>query len=216
MPRPPRSFSSSIGWAAFIPSCACRGAGKASATASPPDIVTAVRHLALIANDDLIAGILNRNKLVTGHGNRWTRERVTALRSHHRIPVFRPSSDGIEPWLNLTNAAALLRVIAKTLRLAAECGEVDAIHPLADGPWLFSRVVLDEPPPDCSLNAQGAAPDTPQDHIPNSKTCSRQWHRKMGVMKRDCSRRARLRLAVGPRRARRTRARSGIRRAVCR
>ena len=51
----------------------------------------------LIANDDLIAGILNRNKLVTGNGNRWTRERVTALRSHHRIPVYRPTSDGLEP-----------------------------------------------------------------------------------------------------------------------
>jgi DNA invertase Pin-like site-specific DNA recombinase len=120
-----------------------RRKGQRNSTAS--DIVAAVRHLALIANDDLIAGILNRNKLVTGHGNRWTRERVTALRSHHRIPVYCPSPGGVEPWLNLTNAAALLGVSAKTLRLAAESGEIDAIHPLADGPWLFSRVVLDGP-----------------------------------------------------------------------
>ena len=62
---------------------------------------------------------------------------MTALRSHHRTPVYRPTSDGVEPWLNLTNAAALLSVSAKTLRLAAESGEIDAIHPLADGPWLF-------------------------------------------------------------------------------
>jgi hypothetical protein len=34
-----------------------------------------VRQLVLIANDDLIAGILNRNGLVTGYGNCWTRER---------------------------------------------------------------------------------------------------------------------------------------------
>jgi hypothetical protein len=34
----------------------------------------------VIANDDLIAGTLNRNGLVTGNGNRWTRERVTSLR----------------------------------------------------------------------------------------------------------------------------------------
>ena len=47
------------------------------------DLIAAVRQLVLIANDDVIAGILNRNGLVTGHGNRWTRERVTALRSHH-------------------------------------------------------------------------------------------------------------------------------------
>jgi hypothetical protein len=48
------------------------------------DLIAAVRQLVLIANDDLMAGSLNRNGLVTDHGNRWTRERVTALRSHHR------------------------------------------------------------------------------------------------------------------------------------
>ena len=64
-----------------------RRRGQRNSTSA--DIVAAVRHLALIANDDLIAGILNRNGLVTGNGNRWTRERVTSLRSHHRIPVFK-------------------------------------------------------------------------------------------------------------------------------
>jgi hypothetical protein len=108
-----------------------------------PDIVAAVRQLVLIADDALIAGILNRNKLTTGRGNHWTRERVTALRSHHEIPLYRPSADGDEPWLNLTRAAAYLEISAKTLRLAAENGEIDAIHPLPDGPWLFSRAVLD-------------------------------------------------------------------------
>lgn len=68
--------------------------------ATPDDIVDAVRQLVLIANDDVIAGVLNRNGLTTGNGNRWTRERVTALRSYRRIPVFRPQIDGFEPWLN--------------------------------------------------------------------------------------------------------------------
>ena len=114
---------------------------KGQRNSTSPDIITAVRHLVLIANDDLVAGILNRNKLVTGHGKRWTRERVTALRSHHKIPVYRPATDGIEPWLNLTKAAALIAVSPKTLRLAAESGEADANHPLPDGPWIFSRAV---------------------------------------------------------------------------
>ena len=108
-----------------------------------PDIVEAVRQLVLIANDDLIAGILNRNKLTTGHGNRWTRERVTALRSHHRIPVYRPTADGVEPWLNLTKAAEFLGVSPKTLRLAAEIRQIESIHPLSEGPWIFSRVALE-------------------------------------------------------------------------
>ena len=105
-----------------------------------------MRQLVLIANDDLIAGILNRNGLVTGYGNRWTRERVTSLRSHHRIAVYKPADDGIEPWLNLGKAARLLQVAPKTLRLAAEAGEIEALHPLPDGPWIFSRAVLATPP----------------------------------------------------------------------
>jgi hypothetical protein len=43
--------------------------------------------------------------LVTGYGNCWTRERVTSLRSYHGIVVYKPADDGIEPWLNLNNAA---------------------------------------------------------------------------------------------------------------
>jgi DNA invertase Pin-like site-specific DNA recombinase len=120
-----------------------RRRGQRNSTST--DIIAAVRQLVLIVNDDLIAGILNRNGLVTGHGNRWTRERVTALRSYHKIPVFRPAPDGHEPWLNLGKAARLIGVASKTLRLAAEAGEIDGIHPLQEGPWIFSRQALHEP-----------------------------------------------------------------------
>jgi len=120
-----------------------RRRGQRNSTSA--DVIAAVRQLVLIANDDLIAGILNRNGLVTGHGNRWTRERVTSLRSHHRIPVYRPAEDGIEPWLNLSRAARLLEIAAKTLRLAAEAGEIEAIHPLPDSPWIFARAALATP-----------------------------------------------------------------------
>lgn len=109
---------------------------------TPADIIAAVRELVLIASDDLIAGLLNRNGLKTGHGNRWTRERVTSLRSHHRIPVFKAAADGIEPWLNLSDAARLLKVSPKTLRLAAEVGEIEGRQPLSDGPWIFARAAL--------------------------------------------------------------------------
>jgi hypothetical protein len=85
---------------------------------------------------------VNRNGLKTGNGNRWTRERVTSTRSYYRIPVFKPAEDGIEPWLNLGNAAQILKIAPKTLRLAAEAGEIESIHPLPDGPWIFARATL--------------------------------------------------------------------------
>jgi hypothetical protein len=114
-----------------------RRRGQRNSTSA--DVIATARHLVLIAS------ILNRNGLVTGHGNRWTRKRLTSLRSHHRIPVYKPAEDGIEPWLNLSKAAQLLKIAPKTLRLAAEAGEIEAIHPLPEGPWIFARAVLTTP-----------------------------------------------------------------------
>ena len=58
------------------------------------DIIQAVRQLVLIASDNLIAGLLNRNGLKTGNGNRWTRERVTSIRSETGTM---PADHGLRP-----------------------------------------------------------------------------------------------------------------------
>jgi hypothetical protein len=73
---------------------------------SSPQLIDAVRILANLCSDDLIAGTLNRNTLLTGRGNRWTRERVTALRNHYKIPCFCAERCAEEGWLNLTRASA--------------------------------------------------------------------------------------------------------------
>ena len=46
-------------------------------------------------------------------------------------------------WLNLTEAAALVGLSPRTLRLAVERGEVTAEHPLPEGPWIFTRSALE-------------------------------------------------------------------------
>jgi DNA invertase Pin-like site-specific DNA recombinase len=100
------------------------------------EIVDAVRVLVRICSDDTIAGALSRSGLVTGMGNRWTRERVTSLRSHHGIPAYSADRRKAEGWLTLTEAADHLQISGITLRLAIERGEVEAEHPLANGPWV--------------------------------------------------------------------------------
>ncbi|CAN5288238.1 hypothetical protein BH10PLA2_BH10PLA2_38720 [soil metagenome] len=35
-----------------------------------------------------------------------------------------------------------MKVAPKTLRLAAEVGEIEGVHPLSDGPWIFARSAL--------------------------------------------------------------------------
>lgn len=109
-------------------------------TAKP--IIDAVRVLARIGSDDRIAGTLNRNELRTGHGNRWTRERVISLRSAHRIAGYQAETRMAEGWMNLTEAARFLGISARTLRLAVERGDIEAEHPLAEGPWVFNQRAL--------------------------------------------------------------------------
>lgn len=110
-----------------------------NSTHTAPETVDAVRSLARICPDTLIANVLNRNGRRTGRGNFWTRERVTALRSHHEIPVYSEDTRVSSGWMNLTEAARLVGVSARTLRLAVEHGELQAEHPLPDGPWVFHR-----------------------------------------------------------------------------
>jgi hypothetical protein len=109
---------------------------------TPKDLIAAIRMLARICSDDVLASTLNRNRLLTGRGNRWTRERVTAHRTHHGIACYDRDRRVSEGWMNLTEAAQLLGISARTLRLAAERGEIDASHPLPDGPWVLSRAAL--------------------------------------------------------------------------
>ncbi len=110
-----------------------------NSTHTASETLDAVRSLARICPDTLIANVLNRNGRRTGRGNFWTRERVTALRSHHEIPVYSEDTRVSSGWMNLTEAARLVGVSARTLRLAVEHGELQGEHPLPDGPWIFHR-----------------------------------------------------------------------------
>ena len=109
---------------------------------TPKKIVDAVRVLVRICSDDTIAGALTRSGLVTGMGNRWTRERVTSLRSHHDIACYSAERRKAEGWLTLTEAADQLQMSSITLRLAIERGEIEAEHPLPNGPWVINRRAL--------------------------------------------------------------------------
>jgi hypothetical protein len=114
-----------------------------NSTQTSKDVIEAVRRLARICPDDLLANVLNRNGLLTGRGNRWTRERVVSLRTTHDIPCYDRDRRQSEGWMNLTEAAHVLGISPRTLRVAVERGEIEADHPLRDGPWVFQRNVLD-------------------------------------------------------------------------
>lgn len=109
------------------------------------DIVEAVRLLALVLDDDLIAGVLNKNGFKTGRGNRWTQERVKSVRNNYDIAAHGADPTESARWMALKYAAAYVRLSPSALRRVAQRGEIPSHHPLPEGPWIFERAVLDQP-----------------------------------------------------------------------
>jgi DNA invertase Pin-like site-specific DNA recombinase len=109
---------------------------------TPKDVVDAVRSLARVCGDELIAGVLNKNGYLTFSGNRWTQARVGSLRWRHEIPGNTAARRAANGWMTLKDAAAHLGIAPLTLRRAAERGQIPAEHPLPNGPWVFTRESL--------------------------------------------------------------------------
>jgi DNA invertase Pin-like site-specific DNA recombinase len=109
---------------------------------TPKDVIEAVRSLARICNDQMIAGVLNRAKLLTGQGNFWSRTLVTSLRHRNGIDCHDVQRQTKQGWINLSQAAQLLGTTRNTLRDAIEHGEIAAERPIACGPWILNRKSL--------------------------------------------------------------------------
>ena len=149
---------------------------RGTSTSTQPDIIAAVRLLARVLSDEMIAAFLNKNGLLTGRGNRWTKERVTSLRSYHQIACFSRENKKSEGWMTLTEAAEFLQLSSRTVRLAVERGEIKGEHPLGDGPWIFHRHDLESPAAEevvrraKSHNRHRAVPDSAQQGLIFSRT----------------------------------------------
>lgn len=110
-----------------------------NSTQIPKDLIEAVRSLSRICRDQTIAGVLNRARLLTGHGNFWSRALITSLRHRNGIECHDAQRQAAEGWINLSEAARLLGTTRNTLRDAIERGDIAGERPIACGPWILNR-----------------------------------------------------------------------------
>lgn len=103
------------------------------------DVVEAVRLLSLICPDERIARWLNQSGVRTVSGLEWNRQLVTSLRSQYQIPRFSKERKETEGWLTRKEAAALIGVAELTIQRAVERGDLAALRPLSQGPWLLKK-----------------------------------------------------------------------------
>jgi hypothetical protein len=112
-------------------------------TQTSPEVVDAVRVLARVSSDELIARALNASGVKTARANLWTRELVRSFRCKHQIAVYAVTAT--EEWVTLARAAELAGVADLTLRRAIERGVVTALRPVSRGPWVLSKQELLRP-----------------------------------------------------------------------
>jgi excisionase family DNA binding protein len=141
-------------------SVTCRRRGQHFLTTSD-DIVDAIRVLSQVSTDDHMAALLTRNGFKTSTSLRWTRTRLKGIRLSHGIAVFDKERKQAEGWMTLTEAATYLDVNSITVRRAIQRGEVAALHPLGDGPWVLKRADLDRPEVQAMFEAIRARRKTP-------------------------------------------------------
>jgi hypothetical protein len=116
-----------------------RGENRAQ---TAPETVDAVRLLARVCTDKLIARALNTAGMKTARGNPWTTTLVRSFRSGHQIA---PGSSTEGTWVTLSRAAKLAGVAELTLKRAIDRGVLSALRPVPRGPWIVEKAALLRP-----------------------------------------------------------------------
>lgn len=75
-----------------------------------------------------------------GVGSDRGRAACDGVGNYHSIRCCSAEQAQAVGWMNLTRAAAFLGISARTLRLAIDRSEIEAQHPLPEGPWVLRKV----------------------------------------------------------------------------
>ena len=130
--------------------------------AADADTGDMIRELARLMPDRAITAFLNRAGKRTGKGNAWTEARVRAWRSHHGIAVYREGERQERNELTQTEAAARLKISARTMNRLIKRGVVPARQACKGAPWVISADALELPEVALALK-KGASPPAPDD-----------------------------------------------------
>jgi excisionase family DNA binding protein len=135
---------------------------------APPKIRTAedtialIRRLAAHHPDTVIAGILNRQGRTSARGQTFTASMVSSLRTHWKIPCYRPDSTPTDNApVTVTQAARELGVVPSTVHRWITDGFIPAEQTTPGAPW---RIRLTD-----QLRARFVE-DTPDGYLPMLET----------------------------------------------
>jgi excisionase family DNA binding protein len=100
------------------------------------DTIALIRRLAPHHPDTVIAGILNRQGRTSAHGQTFTASIVSSLRTHWKIPCYRPRGTPIDTTpVTIAEAARELGVVPSTVHRWIADGFIPAEQTTPGAPW---------------------------------------------------------------------------------
>jgi hypothetical protein len=126
-----------------------------------PDVLEAIRQLSMVMSDVDVAKALGRAGLRTRRGLTWSGHRVASIRCSQKIPVFSGERKRELGCMTLVEAAEALAVSTRTLKRAIVRGELKAVQPVKNGPWILFEADLNSFAPNArNQTAPDGAVDT--------------------------------------------------------
>ena len=110
-----------------------------------PETETIIGGLAEVVPDQEIARILNLVKIKTAGGKSWIAARVKAFRHKHRILTFDPRQYEKKGWVNLSQAAEILKINPTQLLRLIKANVLPARQVVKYGPWIIEKEHLKQP-----------------------------------------------------------------------
>jgi len=107
------------------------------------DLKTVIDTLRKLMPDDSIAAALNRERISTGVGGTWTRQRVKRFRESAGIAAFSQKLKVSSGWLTQAEAATRLELSPMSVHRMVKHGILPAEQPHAGLPMIISASALD-------------------------------------------------------------------------
>lgn len=104
-----------------------------------PDVVQIIRELVATSKDQDIARVLNLLRIKTEAGDTWRAVRVREFRKQHNIPAFDAEKYARRGWVNLQQAADILRVHPETVRRLIKAKLLQARQAIKYSPWIIEK-----------------------------------------------------------------------------
>jgi DNA invertase Pin-like site-specific DNA recombinase len=133
------------------------------------DLKSITKTLGKVLNDDAIANVFNRQKLLMPDGATWTGARVADFREQYRIAQYDVDAQNASGWLTQAQAATYVQISPMSMTRLVQCGIIPAEQPGPGFPTVIKKTDLELPRVKTAISDLKTSKRRPLSQHPNQR-----------------------------------------------